>query len=85
MIDKIKKYFMPKNKDETSEFTYLQMVEYLKSHYRYEMFIIGQINERSMSKRLSDMSFNDIKTLFDRVLKIEKESSSLNNIERNKK
>ena len=85
MIDKIKKYFMPKNKDETSEFTYLQMVEYLKSHYRYEMFIIGQINERSMSKRLSDMSFNDIKTLFDCVLKIEKESSSLNNIERNKK
>ena len=55
MIDKIKKYFMPKNKDEKSElkyeFTYLQMIAYLKNHYRYEMLIIGQINEKSMKNQ----------------------------------
>lgn len=80
MIEKIKNYFIPKKKEkeEAPKYTYFDMLSFLKLHYKYEMNITGQINENTMNRRLSDMSFGEIKELFEYVLKVEKESSSLN-------
>ena len=80
MIEKIKNYFIPKKKEKEAahEYTYFDMISFLKLHYKYEMNITGQINENTMNRRLSDMSFGEIKELFEYVLKVEKESSSLN-------
>jgi len=81
MIGKIKKYFLEyfntkKREDgnKIPEFTYLQMIVLLKDHYRYEAIINGQMSEKRMNRRLSSMSFDEIKKLFDSVLKIEMEN-----------
>ena len=85
MIGKMKKYFLEhfntkkrEGENKIPEFTYLQMVELLKNHYRYETIITGQIRERTMNRRLSSMSFDSIKELFDSILEIENESFLLN-------
>ena len=85
MIDKIIKYFSPKNDSKPIEYTYFQMVDYLKNHYRYEWIIIGQMDEEKMARKLSNMSFDELKTLFKHVLRIEDECYSLNKTKRSSK
>ncbi|SVE45318.1 uncharacterized protein METZ01_LOCUS498172 [marine metagenome] len=85
MISKVRKYFLEylntkKREDgnKIPEFTYLQMIVLLKDHYRYEAIINGQMSEKRMNRRLSPMSFDEIKKLFDSVLKIEMEKYNTN-------
>lgn len=50
--------------------SYKFMVEYLNSHYKHEAFVTGQIDQGHMEKKLSNMTFDQVKELFDSILKI---------------
>lgn len=56
-------------KNNIPELSYSRMIELLNSHYIYEQRKTGQIG-RETAKQLSSMNFEQIKALFDAIMKV---------------
>ena len=50
--------------------SYKFMIEQLKNHYKQESIRTGQIDEGHMESKLANMSFDQVKELFDSILQI---------------
>ena len=71
LVQTAAKHIVAENKKKLPSIdSYKFMVEHLNNHYKHEAFKTGHIDQGHMEKKLANMSFDQVKELFDSILQI---------------
>ena len=71
LIQTAAKHIVAENKKKLPNIdSYKFMIEHLRNHYKHEALRTGHIDQGHMEKKLANMSFDQVKELFDSILQI---------------